>query len=180
MRGPTHFKTERLVLRPFRPEDLEPLQRYAVREEFWRYLPLEPQTPETVASFLQARLDEVWGDGGYSCAVELKGASRLIGTARVSMADSAPSAGDLGYALDDQHRGRGYMTEAVRRMLSIGFSELNLHRIWATADVDNTASWRLMERVGMRREGRLRGHKCVRGAWRDSYLYASLATDPVP
>lgn len=118
------------------------------------------------------------GDGGYCCAVELIEEGRLIGTARISVADATHRSGDIGYALNDEYSGKGYMSEAVHRILQIGFNELGLHRVWATADVQNTASWRLMERVGMQREGQLRQSRLVRGKWRDSYIYSRLTVDP--
>lgn len=173
----SEFLTSRLRLRPFRPEDLPFIQRYALREYFWKFLPLEPQTPESVKSFLERRLDDVWGHGSYCCAVELIEASHLIGTVRVAVTDAKHRSGDVGFALNDEFSGKGYMTEAVSRVLQIGFEELGLNRIWATADVSNTASWRLMERVGMQREGLLRQDKLVRGAWRDSYFYSILNSD---
>ena len=69
------------------------------------------------------------------------------------------------------------MTEALKSVLTMGFDHLELHRIWATADVENARSWRLMERVGMTREGLLREDKLVRGQWRDSYMYSMLDSD---
>jgi len=171
------FLTPRLRLRPFRPEDLPFVQRYALREYFWEFLPLEPQTPESVHSFLERRLEDVWGDGSYCCAVELIEAAHLIGTVRVGVTDAKHRGGDVGFALNDEFSGNGYMTEAVRRALQVGFQELGLHRIWATAEVANSASWGLMERVGMQREGLLRQDKLVRGSWRDSYLYSILGSD---
>lgn len=171
------FLTERLRLRPFQKDDLISLERYALRECFWRFLPIEPQTSESVASFLDKRLKDVWGDGGYCCAIELIEAGHLIGTVRITEADPTHHSGDIGYALNDEFSGKGYMTEAVTRALQIGFQQLHLHRIWATADVDNVASWRLMERVGMQREGLLRQNKFMRGQWRNSYQYSILRDD---
>ncbi|WP_366523146.1 GNAT family N-acetyltransferase [uncultured Tateyamaria sp.] len=146
-------------LRPFRPDDFQCLQEYALRECFWRFLPLERQTPDSVRLFLDKRLEEEWGVDGYHCAVELIDEQRLIGTVRIAVKDAKNCSGDVGYALNEFFWGEGYMTEAVQKILQVGFNELCLQRIWATADVANTASWRLMERVGMQREGRLRQHK---------------------
>ena len=171
------FKTDRLILRPFGERDLPYLQRYAVREDFWRYLPLNPQTPESIAGFLEKRLEDHWGEGSYHCAIELASAGHVIGSVRVTARDPANRSGDLGYALDSAFRGMGYMTEAVRALMEVGFTELGLHRIWATADVENAPSWRVMERVGMTREGLMRQHSLIRDCWRDSYLYAKLASD---
>ena len=71
-------------------------------------------------------------------------------------------------------KGQGYATEAARALVSFGFGTLRLHRVFATCDVRNVASARVLEKVGMRREGHCRGDKWVRGQWRDSYIYAML------
>ncbi len=81
---------------------------------------------------------------------------------------------DMGYGLNSDFYGRGYATEAARAVLDFGFNDLGLHRIWATVDVNNDASRRVLERIGMKREGILRKDKLVRGRWRASYLYAIL------
>ena len=59
-------------------------------------------------------------------------------------------------------------------IVEFGFSKLGLHRIFGTCDPANTASVRLLEKVGMQREGHLREHKWGKGKWRDSFLYAIL------
>ncbi|WP_299554926.1 GNAT family N-acetyltransferase [uncultured Tateyamaria sp.] len=118
-----------LRLRPFRPDDFRFLQDYALKEYFWRFLPLERQTSDSVRSFLDRRLEDEWGDGGYHCAVELIDAQRLIGTARISVKDITHCSGDIGYALNENFSGEGYMTEAVQKILQIGFDQLYLERI---------------------------------------------------
>ncbi len=69
---------------------------------------------------------------------------------------------------------KGYATEASRALMDFGFAELGLHRIFATCDPANTASAHVLEKLGMKREGRLREHKWSKGKWRDSFLYAML------
>ena len=174
------LSTERLALRPLRESDLPQMQRYATRPEFYRYNPIEEQTAETVAAFLQQELEQQRnGDGGrHVFAVEPKDVGFIVGTLRIEVQDVKHGHGDLGYALDSDYQGQGYMSEAVRRVLSFGFDSFRLHRIWATCDVDNTPSWRLMERVGMTREGTLREDKYLRGVRRNSFLYSILASDP--
>lgn len=66
------------------------------------------------------------------------------------------------------------MTEAVHALISYGFGKLSLRQIWATADIENTQSWRLMERVGMYRKSKVRMGRNVRSNWRESYVYAVL------
>jgi RimJ/RimL family protein N-acetyltransferase len=66
------------------------------------------------------------------------------------------------------------MTEAIRALIGFGFGELKLHRIRAECDPRNVGSWRVLEKVGMRREGHLRENFLLDGTWCDSYLYAIL------
>jgi RimJ/RimL family protein N-acetyltransferase len=70
--------------------------------------------------------------------------------------------------------GKGFATGALRRILEFGFENLSLERIWATADLRNVGSWRVMEKAGMVREGLVRHHLLVGGASRDSVLYARI------
>ena len=173
------IETDRLILRPFQRDDLPHMQRYATRPAFYRYFPIEEQTPETVAAFLEVRIAVQESPLGknYTFATEFKDVGHIVGSVRVGEAEIENGSGDLGFALDRDYQGRGLMTEAVLAILHYGFIDMGLHRIWATADVDNTPSWRLMERVGMQRERVLRRDKNVRGKWRDSFLYAITNLD---
>lgn len=172
------LSTERLALRPLQEKDLPHMQRYATRPEFYRYNPIEEQTPESVALFLQEELDKQGLDGRRVFALEPKDVGFIVGTVRIEIQDRSHWHGDLGYALDSDYQGRGYMSEAVNEILRFGFDALQLHRIWATCDIENAPSRRLMERVGMTKEGILREDKYLRGLWRNSYLYSILASDP--
>jgi len=85
---------------------------------------------------------------------------------------------DLGWCLHPDHTGNGYATEAVREMLRICFDELGLRRVTANCFADNEASWRLMERIGMRRECHAVRESLHRsGEWLDAYVYALLADE---
>jgi RimJ/RimL family protein N-acetyltransferase len=88
---------------------------------------------------------------------------------------AAGAQADLGWVLDPAHAGRGLATEAVRAQLGICFDGLGLHRVIATCFAENEPSWRLMERVGMRREAATRKDSLhADGTWRDCYTYALL------
>lgn len=171
--------TERLLLRPFRLDDAAAVAAYATREAFWRYLQLEPQTPAMSAEYVAKRVSggQPDADGHWTFAAETRAGGEMIGAFRIGARSPRNRSGDLGYGLHPDWWGRGLATEAVHAMLSFGFATLGLHRVFATADVSNERSWRVMERVGMRREGVLRGDKLVRGEWRDSVLYAILAEE---
>ena len=84
---------------------------------------------------------------------------------------------DVSYKIHVNHWQKGYTTEALQRLISWGFNELNLHRIEAGCAVDNIASSRVMEKVGMTPEGRKRKNLPLKGTWSDSFIYAILDED---
>ncbi len=85
---------------------------------------------------------------------------------------------ELGWVLDPEHTGHGYATEAVRGLLRLCFDDLGLRRVTAVCFADNEASWRLMERVGMRRElHTVRDSLHRSGEWLDGLGYALLADE---
>jgi RimJ/RimL family protein N-acetyltransferase len=71
----------------------------------------------------------------------------------------------------------GYATETAKALLKLGFDTLGLHRISATCDVLNKASFNVLEKIGMKREGHLKEDIYLRNRWRDSYIYAILEQD---
>lgn len=171
--------TERLLLRPLRQTDLPYLQHYAVRPDVYRYMPVPAQTEEMIAAFLETRLQDQQNEAAnrFTFAVEPIECGFLVGTVRIAIDDTENRQGDIGFAIDPDYQGQGYMTEAVLSALRFGFRDLALHRIWAMTDVENQRSQKLLERVGMMREGHFRKNMNTRGEWRDSFLYAILETD---
>jgi RimJ/RimL family protein N-acetyltransferase len=109
----------------------------------------------------------------FYLAVVLPSADQLVGFARLAYA--GVKAGKLGYAIRADQWGHGHATDAARTLIDFGFGQLRLHRISAAIGPDNTASIKLVERLGMSPEGRIRDHVFTNGAWRDSLLYAVLA-----
>jgi RimJ/RimL family protein N-acetyltransferase len=104
--------------------------------------------------------------------VALPAEDEVIGFARLAL--DGVKAGKLGYAIRADRWGRGYATDAARTFAVFGFGRLGLHRISAAIGPDNAASIRIAERLGMRREGRIRDHVLTSGVWRDSLLYSVL------
>ena len=85
---------------------------------------------------------------------------------------------EIGWCLAPAHEGHGYATEAVRELLAIAFDGLGLRRVVANSFEANEPSWRLMERVGMRREALTLGESLHRdGEWLDSVAYGLLAEE---
>ncbi|MGW7521086.1 GNAT family N-acetyltransferase [Streptomyces sp. NPDC054796] len=110
----------------------------------------------------------------YALAVVERDGGELVGVARLAMDPHQQNAATIGFALRPDAWGVGYGVETVRLLLGLGFDGLGLHRIWGARSPLNTASARTMTTVGMREEGRIRGHVFVGGQWRDSIVHAIL------
>ncbi|HEX6681950.1 MAG TPA: GNAT family N-acetyltransferase [Candidatus Limnocylindrales bacterium] len=148
---------------------------WARREEACRYQAWGPNTPEQTKSFVQDAVD-AWAQRPqtrFVYAVTLDG--KVIGIAELKLRGGRQ--GEISYGIHPDLWGRGLATDAARQLLTIGFTEHNLHRIFGTCDPRNEASARVLTRIGMRYEGRMRGTIQVRDGWRDSDLYAVLQTD---
>ncbi len=147
------FRTERLLLRPLKISDLPDMIEYATKPEFYRYLPVQNQTAETIEAFFDERMkdQENTVSTRYTFAVALAETDQIIGSLRNEMQDQKRNIADIGYTLDQRFEGNGYMTEAVSRLLTFGFDTFRASEIWAQVHKENEKSWRLLERLGMLR-----------------------------
>ncbi len=136
----------------------------------------EPMTEEKAVQLLARQADpDTWaGQGWLAFAVVLPGENRVIGEAGVFIKELPKSEGDIGWMLHPEFQGRGYATEAAQALVRYAFEERGLHRLTSGCEVRNTASWRLMERLGMRREAHHRQSQWAQDEWQDEYLYALL------
>jgi len=171
------LKTARLHLRPFEPGDLDDFYAYRSRPEVFRYLYEEPVSREECAELLAKLVsdDELTEEGQrLALAVHLPEADRVIGGAVLKWRSEKDRQGEIGYSLNPDFQGHGYASEAAGTMLELGFKHLGLHRIVAECDPRNEPSWRLMERLGMRREAHFRQNEIFKGEWGDLFVYALL------
>lgn len=109
----------------------------------------------------------------YEFAMTLKENGSLIGGCGLHV--EVHSQASMGYCLNRQFWGYGFATEAAYALCKVGFSELKLHRIFATCRPENIASARVMEKIGMTKEGLLREHFYAKEKWQSSFLYSVLA-----
>jgi ribosomal-protein-alanine N-acetyltransferase len=130
------------------------------------------QTKSYVRMFLEHKLEEPRRYVRF--VVILKEDNQLIGECGINMPNLQHSEGEIVYRFAKSHWGNGFASEAVGRMVNFGFQELKLHRIEALCDARNTASIRVLEKLGMTREGCMREHRYVKGHWRSSVLYSIL------
>ena len=173
------FKTERLLLRDFEPDDWPALHDVESRVEVARYQSFEPRTPEESCAYVTAASEQAAQDTRqtYDLAVMLISDGLLIGRCGLGLTDPDLSEGMLWYTIHPSHWGQGYATEAARGLLAFGFGELRLHRIWADCDPANVASIRVLDKLGMRREGHLIENAWIKGTWADSLIYAILTRE---
>ena len=174
--------TERLIIRRFAESDLADLRVYQAHPETYLYLAAEPMTEEQAVSFLARQASpDTWAGGGWlAFAVVHPGDARVIGEVGVFAEAEPKSEGNIGWLLHPDYHGRGYATEAAQVLVRYAFEERALHRLTSGCDTRNTASWRLMERLGMRREAHYRQSQWTRGVWQDEYLYALLRDEWLP
>lgn len=169
----TRIETGRLLLRPFQLDDWRTVYHYMSDAAVVTYLP-EGQMSEAQASdFVAKNVDQPFD----ALAVILRSEGTLIGHL-VYHPWFAPQTFEIGWVFHPGYHCRGYATEAACALLEYAFTTQKLHRVIATCQPENTASYRVMENIGMRREAHFQ--KCIhRGGdeWWDEYFYAILAEE---
>ncbi len=174
-------RTERLALRPLETGDVDALWGYRSDPRINEWTGRSPRDVDelVVAFFSPAALEN-------TLVIEHEG--QVVGDLMVKVGDAWGQAdvadrtagveAELGWTIAVAHQGRGLATEAVRAALEVCFDGLGVRRVTAGCFADNEPSWRLMERVGMRREGH-GVQECLHRdlGWVDGYLYALLATE---
>jgi ribosomal-protein-alanine N-acetyltransferase len=167
--------TDRLILRDFVADDWQDVLAYQRDPRYLRYYAWTDRTEPEVRDFVQMFLDHQAGQPRrkFQLAITLDG-GRLIGNCGIRRKPENEWEADIGYELAPEHWGHGYATEAARAMVDFGFRELKLHRVSSWCIADNVASARVLEKVGLRLEGRLRENESFKGRWWDTLLYGLL------
>ncbi len=170
------LETEHLFLREFKEDDYSAVREYAPDPEVHRFVVFGPGTEEDTQNFIHQCMEEQNKEPRetFTLAVILKseGNGKLIGGCGLTLEGKGNA--NMGYLFNSRYWGNGYATEVARALLNFGFRQLGRHRIYATCDVRNIASARVMEKVGMRREAHFHLDVWLRDHWRDSFLYAIL------
>ncbi|MBI4534134.1 MAG: GNAT family N-acetyltransferase [Candidatus Melainabacteria bacterium] len=198
------LETKRLLLREFVFDDWIAVHSYASDPEVVRFMVWGPNTEDNTKQFIKDMLDwqieqprkvfdfavqtKVNASLIGSCGVHVtrtisEGSSQSIALATRTDYNVHPSSftqgkhAAMGYCFSKDIWGQGYATEAAGALIRFGFEQLGLHKIFATCDVENKGSARVLEKIGMKREGHLLEDVKIKGRWRDSYLYAVTNTE---
>jgi RimJ/RimL family protein N-acetyltransferase len=171
--------TSRLRLREFVAADWPAVLAYQRDPRYLQYYEWTDRTPGDVQRFVQLFIDQQLEQPRrkYQLAVVLKETQQLIGNCGIRKASAGAYEADIGYELAPDRWGQGYATEAARAIVHFGFTELKLHRITAWCIADNVASVRVLEKLGLKLEGRLRQKEYFKDRWWDTLLYAILADE---
>lgn len=174
-----YIETIRLILRRFKWDDWKDLYEYLSKEEVVRYEPYGTLSKEDCRNeaLKRSQQDCFW-------AVCLKENNKLIGNVYFKQQDPKElMTWELGYVFNPQYYGQGYATESCMKVIDYAIQNLNVRRIIAMCNPENKSSWKLLERLKMRREGHLIKNiyfKCDeqgKPVWNDTYEYAVLSEE---
>ena len=174
--SPRRIETERLLLRPFAPDDLAAVHDIHRRPEMVRWLYEDAaRTVEDDRPWLEGRIRRVRfglsGDGlGFAAVRD----GTVIGDLSLTLTSAEHRQGEIGFLVHPAHQGRGYATEAAAALLELAFGTFALHRVVGRLEARNLASARVLEKVGMRREAHLVENELVKGEWQSELVYAAL------
>jgi len=175
------IRTDRLMIRRFSREDLDDIVEFMADPSVSREIRTIPSgDPGGVAEYVDTQNSYAIFEAGkcVDLAVELVENGKVIGL--LSLACNGQRQGEIGWAIGSDHRGKGLATEAVRRLISYAFEEREYHRLFAGTVITNTRSWKLMERLGMRKEAHfVKAHAPSDPGreWIDTVRYAVLAEE---
>ena len=170
------LETERLVLREVEERDFDAIHAYGSDPEVVQYVPWGPNTVQVTRDFVANCISKAESEPRleYLFAVVPRHELSLVGTVGIYLPYDESHSAMLGYAYGRDAWGQGYATEAAHPMLGLAFDVLGLDRVWASCDPDNGASARVLEKLGMTLEGRLRHDQNIRGVLRDSLVWGML------
>jgi ribosomal-protein-alanine N-acetyltransferase len=174
MRKDMYINTERLLIRDFQLEDWKPVLDYTSDSNVMRYIPEGVFSEQDVKDFVSNNI----GENAEKFPVLLKEENVLIGHMAFHKWFGEGTY-EIGWVFNPKYHNNGFASEAARAILKYGFEKMNIHRIIATCQPQNIPSYRIMEKIGMRREAHFK--KCMpayfkkgNGEWWDEYFYAIL------
>ena len=171
------LKIDDLVIRRIVSDDFDDLFEYRSDPDCARYSFWEPESAGQVIEMIDGQTNTEIDLPGITLILAVVFEGKVIGDCQLTITNPFDQQAELGFILNPKFSGRGLATRAVIYMLGIGFLQLGMHRIVGGSDIRNEPSWRLMERVGMRREAHFLQDNFVKGEWIDSFAYAMLADE---
>jgi len=171
------LKTESFVIRAFEEKDLAPFTHYRSQEAVSKYQSWTNYFYQDAVELFESMDYSTFGSEGcwYQLAISTLDSDELVGDLAVHFIDQEQI--EVGFTICPEYQGKGVATEAVSSFIRYVFAELNKHRVVATTDAQNVASYRLLEKLGFRREAHFIQNVFFKGAWGDEYQYALLRSE---
>lgn len=163
----------------FKFDDWNDVYEYTSNEKASVYQPWGPLSPEETKAYISRIIEDSQKvpRTRFVFAVRTKESDKVIGAGEISIKDTRNRRGEISYILNPGYWGNGYATRIASCLLEFGFAKLNLHSIYATCDPRNIASSKVLEKIGMKYEGRMRHVLLIRDGWRDSSIYSILESE---
>ena len=178
MKGLPILETEHFYLRKINTDDIPVIFEYGSNPNVSKQVSWEThQTVADTRAFVDMIVEGYEQGTKALWGMELKSTGKLVGTIDFVTIQERHRKAEIGYVLSEDCWGKGYMTEAARRIISFGFEELQLERIQARCFVENEGSARVMEKVGMSFEGTMRNAMFAKGKFHDLKMFAIVSED---
>lgn len=177
------YQSKRLIIRPLSSSDVVAIHSLHTKPEVDEFntlgIPKDfAETEEIVDSWIkkenQTPIEQ------YTFVIETQNSKDFVGIMALGMSNAKYNKAEIWYKLMPTFWGNGYATEAIKWLLEFAFEELHLHRVEAGCAVDNEGSIRVLEKIGMLKEGRKREVLPLKRGWSDNYIYAILKEDKRP
>ncbi|MFD1739762.1 GNAT family N-acetyltransferase [Bacillus salitolerans] len=168
------LSNDRLSLREFTKDDWIDVHKYASQDIVCKYQPWEPNTEEESQGFVYQVIKDATQQPRTRFVFAIVYEDKMIGAGELNIRDLTNKIGEVAYIVNPDYWGNGIATDVAKLLIGFGFKELKLHRIFATCDPRNIGSSKVLEKVGMIKEGRIREDLLIRDGWRDSLLYGVL------
>ena len=173
------IQTARLTLRPFEPQDFDAFAALQGDAEVARWLYNEPLGRKEARELFDRKRagSALQAEGDWlSCAIVEEATGTAVGDLAFNWVSEAHRTGEIGFLVAPAAQGKGYATEAAGALLNWAFAA-GYHRVIGRLEARNVASARVLEKLGMRREGLLVENEWVKGEWQSELVYAVLARE---
>ncbi|GAB2775584.1 GNAT family N-acetyltransferase [Salinimicrobium soli] len=172
------FETARLILRKIELEDAADIQAIRSDQKVMTYMDsYEHKTLEDSEKFISEGLQRYDSQKGLFWGLVEKSSKEFIGDFSFWRIDRKNSRAEIGYTLKPQYWGKGYMKEAMLRLITFGFDDLNLHSLEANINPGNENSRNILLKLGFKKEGYFRENYFYNGKYLDSEIYSLLKKD---
>lgn len=167
---------DRIYLREFIFTDWIDVQKYASQEIVCRFQPWGPNNEEQTHAFVNQILEDSHKipRTRFVFAIIEQSSKNMIGAGEFTIRSRTNKSGEIAYIVHPDYWGNGIATEVAKLLVNFGFKEFHLHRIYATCDPRNIGSAKVLEKIGMTQEGKLRDALLIKDGWRDSLVFSIL------